>query len=273
MDEALDEAETNHNLVGYYCLVGDGGRFFPPLVITTTVDPASCVVLPDTRMTISAKAKRYVFPDEEVCLRIFNAETGDLVFEKCWTITEKTQELFTHKWKASVEPGTYRIEVIKEDCEGFDVKWFVVDPKGRKKFIAPIYEWHRGIRGQATGWVKPTKCRTFKTKLTGPLFGDSSGAPFSSFAGKNAYSGDKTYDEYGYRWTYAITGTYSTTINEKDEYSGKCYIYYYADRDDWAFEGGSESHSTLQQWWGGSGFHGDITDWTKVKYWFIGGAV
>lgn len=283
MDDALDEADTNHGLSGYYCLVGDDGKFFPPLVITTTVDPASCVVLPDTKMTISAKAKRYVFPDEEVCLLIYNAETHALVFEKCWTITEKTKELFTYKWKASVEPGTYYIVVIKEDCEGFDVKWFVVDPKGRKKFIVPAYEWNRGIVRQATGWVKPTECRTFKTKSTGgPLFGDSSGAPFSSFAGKNAYSDDKTYGEYGYRWTYATTGTYSTTIqrygtdeyNGTDEYSGTgeysgtCVLDYYA-RDDWWYWGGSESHSAWQRWYGGSNCNGEINDWTKVKCWWM----
>ena len=276
MEDALEEAEDNHGLGGYYCLIGDSGKFFPPLVITTTVEPASCVVRPNQKMTITAKAERNVFPGEEVCLYIYNMDTGALVLEKCWTITKKTKKLFTYNWKAAVDPGEYVIEVIKEDCDGVDVKFFAVDPKAKKLFTVNAFEGIRGIEGQATGWVKPTKYRTIKTSGLG-AFGpetllDSSG-PFSTHASKKAYSvkSDKTYNG-GTYWANVLTGTYRTTItygkNKKDIYSGKCWIWDYDDQENWYYEGGSNSHLAVLQR-EGSSVNGFIEDWTKAKIWNI----
>lgn len=270
MGAALDEAEDNHGLGGCYCLIGDDGKFFPPLVITTKVKPAPCVAPVDSKLTISAKSNRFVFPDEEVCLDIYDADDDTLVFHKCWTITKKTKTLFIYKWTASVDPGTYRIEVTKEDCDGLDYKWIAIVPKNRKLvFSEPAFEWIRWVWGQANGHVKPTKFHTIKTSW-GAL-GEFSEVPTSSHVSKTySVSDDNTYNGVTL-WTGVITGTYSTSIKNKvvNKYNGKCWIGGYDNQDDWYMDGGSKSHS-ISLYSQTPGVTGEVLDWTKIKDWTIG---
>ncbi len=302
MYAALEEAANNHNLSGYYCLEGDTGTFFSPLDIKTIVSPGSCVVRQGRTMRITAKSDRYVFPGATVVLNIYNDSSGKLEYTKTWHITKKTKLLFkNHKWRASVDPGTYRIDIYVYSKGGWycgeDHKWFAVAPKNGKIDIGYVCEdsIHDTI-GTATGWVKPTKYRTFKVESGGTLGKETPVKPPANHSmypkaltqvyQKTVPPEEKTWGEgvVYIEWNGMLTGIYNIMIEYKDNngrtrrdrYSGKCALNYTSRHE--PYEPSPLDYTWFM--WGGSGSHwlslghyayvdtfGDIIDWTRAKWW------
>ncbi len=267
IERALTEASKRHGLKGCYCLEGYKGRFCPRLEIKTIVSPASCVVRHGQSMTITAKSNSYVCPDTRVELYIYNGSSDDLVANESWNLAKRTKLLFKYITKqVEFTPGVYRIRVAVPECRGEDQKWFVVVPDdGKLDLHADAYERMGNTNGSATGWVKPTRCRTFKVELSSNKKGGDSITHMIY---------QKTVPQKGYRWTGMLTGIYNIVIEYeanngrtvRNRYKGKCALNY-TNQNDWHLLGGSGSHwlSLIN----GSYIDGHIVDWTRAREWFF----